>query len=168
MDLKEQMAAMEKRVARLEAVEGMRDTIVRYARAVDTKDWAEIDAIYTDDAVIDNQWRSETYAGKEAILNFFKRHRATFEFTRRISNVNERITVEGKNGVVITSALALIGYNGESYILLGDYEWHMRPENNMWRIFKFVIYSSMMMTLERGWGKEADRQPPPAPPLKRV
>lgn len=167
MDIQEKVATLEKRIQDLEAIEGIRNTIARYAWAVDRKDWAAIDSIFTDDVIIENKWRNETYNGKEAALNFFRRHRETFTFTHRISTGNEHVTVNEKTGVGITYCIAMIAYKGQSYMLGGCYEMHMRQENNMWRIAKFVNEVPLMATLEKGWGKESDWYPAP-PPLNEA
>jgi ketosteroid isomerase-like protein len=165
MDLQERMVSLEKRLRDLEAREAIREAIARYAWAADRQDWAEIEAIFADDAVIENMWRKETFRGKEEILNFFRRHRATFTFTHRMSTMNERILIHGETGLATTYTMALIAYNEESHIVAGTYEWHMRCVENQWRIVKFVIYASVMTTLEKGWGKDVERLPP-APALK--
>jgi ketosteroid isomerase-like protein len=165
MDIQGKVAALEKRIQDLEGIEGIRKTIASYAWAVDSEDWHAMDTIFTDDAIVENRWRGETYKGKEAVLNFFRRHRATFKFTHRISTGNEQITIDGKKGKGITYCIAMNAYNGESILLGGCYEWHMRHENNMWRIVKFVNAVPIMASLEKGWGKEEDWHTAP-PPLK--
>jgi ketosteroid isomerase-like protein len=167
MDIQEKVAALEKRIQELEAMEAIRNTIARYAWAVDKKDWTAMDAIFTDDAVVENKWRNETFRGKEAVLNFFRQHRATFTFTHRISTGNEQITVNGKSGLGITYCIAMIAYKDESYVIGGRYEWHMRYENNMWRIAKFVNEVPLMGSLEKGWGKEDAWHTAP-PPLNEA
>lgn len=163
MEIQEQLAALEKRIRELEAIEGIRDTIARYSWAVDNEDWAGIDAIYTDDAVIENKWRNTEFTGKKDIIKFWQQSRAKMKDSSRMSNLNERITLEGETGKAESYILAMYAYRGESRLALGVYRWQLRYENNMWRIFRMVIAPSLMTTLERGWGMETDRlvEPPP-------
>ena len=157
MNLEERVAYLEKEVRRLRAIDGIKDTIARYSWAVDTEDWAEFDAIYTDDIVIDRSWRNEYYTGKAVVLDFFKRHRQQVRFSNRMSNLNERITVDGDKAKAVSYALVMYTYNNESYIGWGNYEWHLRFENDMWRIFRQITRINVMTTLKRGWGMDTDR-----------
>jgi len=167
MDIQEKLAALEKRVQDLETTEAVRNTIAQYAWAVDRKDWAGLEAIFSDDIVVENKWRNESFKGKEAVFNFFRRHRETFTFTHRISDGNEHVTVNGNAGVGKTYCIAMIAYQGESYMLGGCYEMHVRQEGQNWRIFKFINEVPLMSTLKKGWGKETDWYPAP-PPLNEA
>jgi ketosteroid isomerase-like protein len=167
MDIQGKVAALEKRVQELEATEAIRNTIARYAWAVDKKDWTDMEAIFTDDAVVENKWRNETYKGKEAVLHFFRQHRETFTFTHRISTGNEQITVTGKTGLGVSYCISMLAFKGESYVLGGRYQWHMRFEHNTWRIAKFVNEVPLMGSLEKGWGQEEAWHTPP-PPLNEA
>ncbi len=157
MGLEGRVASLEKEVARLKAVEGIRDTIARFAWAVDTENWAELDAIYTDDVVIDRRWRGENYQGKQEVLDFFKRHRQQVRFSNRMSNLNERITVDGNTAHATSYFLVMYTYNRESYLGWGRYEWRLRREGDVWRVSKLANDMGVMTTLSRGWGMETDR-----------
>lgn len=157
MSLEDRVAILEKEINRLKAIDGIRDTIARYSWAVDAEDYGEIDAIYTDDIVIDRSWRDEYYAGKQAVLDFFHKHRAQVKFSNRMSNLNERITVDGDTAKANSYALVMYTYNGESYLGWGNYEWRLRHEKDMWRICRQTTRINVMTTLKRGWGMDSDR-----------
>lgn len=157
MDKDQRLAGLEKRLRDLEAREGIRDTIARYSYAVDREDWTEIDAIFADDAVVDRKWREEHYRGKQAVLGFFQRHRGQVKFSNRMSNLNERIKVDGDRATATTYALVMYTYNQQSYIGWGAYDWEFRFEKDMWRITREGITIAVMTTLSRGWGMETDR-----------
>ncbi len=157
MNTEERIAGLEKRVHDLEAREGIRETIARYSYAVDREDWAEIDAIFAEDAVIDRKWRDEVYKGKQAVLGFFQRHRAQVKFSNRMSNLNEIIKVDGDKAKATSYALVMYTYNKDSYIGWGAYEWEFRFEKNIWRITREGISIAVMTTLSRGWGMDTDR-----------
>lgn len=160
----DQVAALEKRVRDLEAIEGIRDTIARYSWAVDTEDWAGILEIFSEDSVIENRWRKKDYVGNKAILEFVQQHRARFKFTNRMSNLNERIKVAGDTATADSYALVMYTINGESRIGWGHYGWQLRKEKDLWRITRLSIDLSLMTTLQRGWGMETGRVLE-APPL---
>lgn len=168
MSTQDQVAALEKRVRDLEAIDGVRDTIARYSWAVDTEDWPGILDAFAEDAVIDNKWRKKEYIGNQAILTFFQQHRARFRFTNRMSNLNERIKVTGDTAKADSYALVMYTINGESRIGWGVYGWQFRREKTMWRITRLIIDLSLMTTLQRGWGMETGRvlEPPVLGPTK--
>ena len=157
MNLEERVASLEKEVQRLRAIDGIRDTVARYSWAVDTENWAEMGAICTEDVVIDRRWRGEYYQGKQAVLDFLKRHRQQVRFSNRMSNLNERITVDVNTAKASSYALVMYTYNNESYVGWGNYEWELRYENDMWRITKLTNRINVMTTLSRGWGMDTDR-----------
>lgn len=167
-DLEQRLAALKDRVRDLESIEGIRDVIARYSWAVDTEDAAALGAIFTDDATIWNKWRDQTYTGKQAILEFFRQHRAKFKFTNRMSNLNERISVHGDAGKAEAYHLVMYTHGGASYIGWGTYEWDFRLENGDWRIARMLIKQSMYSTLKNGWGMETGRliAPPDLEPAK--
>lgn len=167
MDLQKRIEALEKRLRDVEAIEGIRDTIARYCWALDNKDWVEIDAIFTDDAVIDHtKWRGTTFRGKEAILNFCKAHREkAMKFTNRHA-LNERISVEGNTAKGKAYHLVMYSQPNDSIIGWGHYEWEFRLENGKWRICKMVLLPNTYTTLQKGWPEEAWNRLPTPPPLQ--
>lgn len=156
-DLQRQLEQLQARVRDLEAVEAVRDVIARYSWAVDNEDDAELAAIFTEDASVWNKWRDQTYAGREAIIRFFHQHRATFKFTNRISNLNERIQVNGEAAIGQAYHLVMYTHAGDSYIGWGTYEWDFRLQGGSWRITKMLIKQVLYSTLDKGWGMETDR-----------
>jgi ketosteroid isomerase-like protein len=165
MDIQQKLENLEKRVQELEARESIKDAISAYSWAVDTENWALMEAIFTDNAVCENRWRGKEYIGKKAIVAFFQQHRKKFKFTNRLSNLNERITVSGKEGEAVSYFLVMYTLNGESTIGWGTYTWEARREDdNVWRISRLVLEPTLMSTLEKGWGMETGRVVE-APPL---
>lgn len=167
MDLQQEVTALAKRVRDLEAAESIRDTISRYCWALDNKDWAEIDAIFADDAVIDHtRWRGTTFRGKEAILNFCKAHREkAMKFTNRHA-LNNRIKVEGSHADVKSYHLVMYTHSDDSIIGWGHYEWEFRLENGVWRIAKMILLPGTYTTLDKGWPAEVWNRLPTPPPLE--
>jgi ketosteroid isomerase-like protein len=163
MNVEEQMIALMKRVENLEAIEKVRDVIAKYSWAVDTQNWGLLEAILTDDAVVQSKWRDIDYVGKQAVVTFFQQHRKTFKFTNRMSNLNELITIDENTAKATSYCLVMYTVNGESRIGWGTYGWHLRREDGFWRMDKLVIRIELMTTLEKGWGMESDRILPPPP-----
>ena len=164
MDLQQQVAALEKRVRDLEAREAIRDLTARYAWTIDTEDWAGFGAIYAEDAVIDHsKWRSTSYKGREAIVNFGKAHRDRMLNTNRMV-LNERISVNGDKANAEAYFLYMYNRDGDSWIGWGVYKWEFRNIKGAWLISRMTLLPNTITTLAKGWGMETDRLPV-APPL---
>ncbi len=164
MNDEERLTALEKRVFELEACEDIRDTIASYSWAVDTEDWKLTENIFTEDAVCENRWRGKNYIGNNAIVSFFRQHRAKFHFSNRMSNLNERIKVSGKTAAAKSYFLLMYTCNGQSIIGWGYYSWELRYENGAWKISRLVLEPTLVSTIQKGWGMETDRVLE-APPL---
>ena len=156
MDLQERLSALEQRLSELEAIEGIRDTIGRYARGVDYAQYEELASILTDDIIFQPGPWWEEQKGKEKALNVFREYRTTFQYPHRYI-VNERIRVDGNIGTCSAYWLVVHSYSGQSYIGWGTYDWVFRLEEGVWKIAKMVIDIQTMTSLEKGWGMEEGR-----------
>lgn len=163
MDLQERITALEQRLSDLEAIEGIRDTISRYAQAVDYAQYDELASILTDDIILrTNPWW-EDQKGKEKALNIFRNYRTTYQYPHRYI-ANERIHIDEKIGTYFAYWLVVHSHGGQSYIGWGTYDWMFRLEKGIWKIAKMVVNIQTMTSLEKGWGMEQDRVisfPPP-------
>ena len=156
MDLQERITALEKRLSDLEAMEGIRDTIGRYARAQDIGQDDEMAAIMTDDILLrPGSWWPEQ-KGKENALKTFRDYRASFQHRCRYS-MNEHIHIDGKTGTCTAYFLVVHSNGGQSYIGWGTYDWEFRLEEGTWKMAKMFITIDTMTSLEKGWGMEEGR-----------
>jgi len=168
MDLSERLTQVEQRLRVLEAREGIRETMSRYARGVDNDDVQELSAIFAEDAVLESRpWRSTPYMGKDSIVDFFHNtHRPVWLFPRR-HIVNEQISLEDTTGTAFSYWLAVLGHaqTRQSYVGWGTYDCQFRLEGGIWKITHMKINVLVWTTLERGWGMEEGRvlTPPPSP-----
>ena len=159
MEIQNQIELLESRLHDLEAKEGIRDTVGRYAKAVDYGHFAELDLIFTDDIVFSiGQWREEQM-GKKHALQFIRDYLATYQHPHRYI-ANECIHIDGEKGSYSSYFFVVQSYKGQSYIGWGIYDWLFRLEDGIWKIAKMVIDIKTMTTLEKGWGMEQDRVVP--------
>lgn len=156
MELEEKIKALENRLNELEAKEGIRDTISRYARAVDYSDFDDLESILTEDMVFDpGPWWPDQ-EGKENALKIWRDYCSTYQFPHRYIT-NQRIQVTGNVGTGSAYFFVTQSYKGESYIGWGTYEWSFRPENGVWKIARMAVDINTMTSLKEGWGMESDR-----------
>ena len=156
MDLQERIMALERRLSDFEAIEGIRDTIGRYARAIDYAQYDELASILTDDIILKPGPWFEEQKGKENAVNVFRNYRTTYQHPHRYI-MNERINIDGKTGTCSAYWMVVHSYDGQSYIGWGTYDWVFRLEEGVWKIAKMVIDIQTMTSLEKGWGMEHDR-----------
>jgi hypothetical protein len=149
-DLEIRLATLERRVASLEAMEGVRQTMSDYARALDERRPDLLDRIFTEDCHLVNiPWGADS-RGKAKLLRVFDNYWKRFANPRRYY-ANENITVDG-DGATAFSYWFVTQEDGErSVIGWGTYDWVFRREHGRWRISEFVIRVLTMTTLDRGW-----------------
>lgn len=163
MDLEERIEVLERRVNELEAIEGIRNTMSRYARAIDYEQYDVLESIIADDIVLQAKpWWKET-KGKEDALNTFRSYRTTYQFPHRYFT-NENIHIDGEFGKCLVYWLVFHSYNGKSYIGWGTIDWVFRLEGGIWKIARMAIDIQTMTSLDEGWGMEQERVIPFPPP----
>jgi ketosteroid isomerase-like protein len=164
-DVDTHLAALERRVASLEAMEGVRQTMSDYARALDERRPELLDRIFTEDChLVTVPWGADT-RGKAKLLRVFDSYWKRFGSPRRYS-ANESITVHGADTATVFSYWFVTQDDGDkSAIGWGTYDWQFRYENGMWRISEFIITVLTMTTLDRGWAVP-DKIMAPFPPPK--
>ena len=144
------VAALERRVAALEAREGVRQTMSDYARALDERRPELLDRIFTDDCrLLTVPWGADS-RGKARMLRIFERYWERFANPRRYY-ANESITVSDRAATAFTYWLVTQDDGDRSAIGWGTYDWTFRLEAGTWRISELVITILTMTTLDRGW-----------------
>jgi len=156
MNLEERITALERRLADLEAAEGIRATIARYAETLDYEQFDELAAIMTEDVILKPGAWFEEQKGKENAMNIFRDYRTTFQYPHRYV-ANERFEIEGDTGKGSSYFLVVHSHGGGSYIGWGTYDWVFRLEEGVWKIAKMIIDIQVMTSLDKGWGMEKDR-----------
>ena len=152
--LEERLAHLERRVAALEAVEGVRHTLSDYARALDERRPELLDRIFADDChLVTIPWGADT-RGKARMRRAFDRYWARFANPRRYY-ANEAITVDGDRATAFTYWLVTQDDGDRSAIGWGTYDWVFRLEDGTWKIAELVIRVLTMTTLDRGWAVAA-------------
>lgn len=158
------VAALERRVATLEAREGVRQTMSDYARALDERRPELLDRIFTDDChLLTIPWGADS-RGKARMLRVFERYWARFANPRRYY-ANESISVKGGTATAFAYWLVTQDDGDRSALGWGTYDWAFRREAGAWRITELVITILTMTTLDRGWNVP-DRIMSPFPPRR--
>lgn len=152
MTIEERLKVLENEVARLRGAEGVRTTLSRYARAVDTKDRPALAALFTADAVIRVEPWGVEGQGREDVLAFFDDYFARFDHPRRYC-ANAEIVVEASQATAFTYWLVTQVREGKSIIGWGTYDWAFRQEGAEWRIALEVVKIHTMTTLDQGWAE---------------
>jgi SnoaL-like domain len=140
-----------RRIERLEAAEGVRDLVARYARVIDGTDLAgEFSSIFTADAVL---YSNGEYTGRTAIFEYYESVLSQVTFSRH-HILNSAITVEAVDRARHRGAfLAMLGRGGQSIVVFGDYDdLAVRGSDGLWR---FAIKGNQTIgstTLASGWG----------------
>jgi len=161
--LEARVAELERRLAALEAMEGVRTTLSDYARALDERRPDLLASIFTEDChLVTVPWGADS-RGKGRMLRVFERYWARFSNPRRYY-ANEAIWVDGGAATAFSYWLVTQEDGERSIIGWGTYDWAFRLENGAWRISELIIRVLVMTPLERGWaGPERVMSPFPPP-----
>lgn len=161
-DVEARLAALERRVASLEAMEGVRQTLSDYARALDERRPDLLARIFTDDChLLTIPWGADS-RGKARMLRVFERYWQRFANPRRYY-ANEAITVDGETATAFSYWFVTQDDGDRSVIGWGTYDWAFRREDGYWKIGELVIKVLTMTPIDRGWAVP-DRIMSPFPP----
>lgn len=124
--------------------EAVANVIKRYARAIDTKDWALLETVFTEDLEAD--FRSfggrEVQHGRDTWIGIVKGTIAGFDATQHLTG-NHVAEVDGDRATLnayIIAAHWLHESRGDSeYTVGGDYDIELRREADGWRIRKYTL-----------------------------
>ena len=127
-DVDTRLAALESRVASLEAAEGVRHAMSDYARALDERRPDLLARTFTDDChVVTNPWGGDT-RGNGKMLRMFERYWQRFANPRRYY-ANEAITADGTTATAFSYWFVTQEDADRSVIGWGTYDWAFRRDN---------------------------------------
>jgi ketosteroid isomerase-like protein len=165
-DLAVRLLALERRVASLEAMEGVRQTLSDYARALDERRPDLLQRIFTDDChLATSPWGADS-RGNARMLRVFERYWQRFANPRRYY-ANESIAVDGEAATAFSYWFVTQDDGDRSIIGWGTYDWAFRREGDYWKINELLIKVLTMTPLDRGWAVP-DRIMSPFPPRERA
>ncbi|GIX47605.1 MAG: hypothetical protein KatS3mg131_1816 [Candidatus Tectimicrobiota bacterium] len=158
MSLDARLAALERELARLKARQEIWHTITRYARGIDEHRPQELEAIFTEDAVLQTHpWNPRPLVGKALVLKAFRNYQRAFHNPRRFIT-NEQIEVRDDGTATgYANWFVVQASEGQSYCGWGSYDWEFRYQDGQWKISKMVVTVDCMTTLERGWAMLQER-----------
>ena len=161
-DVESRLARLEERLAVLEGMEGVRQTLSDYARAIDERRPALLEEIFTEDChFVTIPWGADS-RGRARLIRVFERYWARFGNPRRYY-ANESIRVDGAAATAFSYWFVTQDDGDRSAIGWGTYDWAFRLEQGRWRASELVINVLTMTTLDRGWAIP-DRIMSPFPP----
>lgn len=140
--MQDHSADLAARVARLEAVEGVRRTLSDYVIALDSGQLEALDDLFTEDAVFEMVGLGPldgTFHGRQAIIrDFYGRLRPADDpgasFGSGHYATNQRVDVAGDEATSIAYFVEVVGWSGDRASLLGGlYQHRLRREGERWR-----------------------------------
>jgi len=148
--LETRLAALEGRVAALEAVEGVRRTLCLYARGLDERRLDLLEAVFAEDCHLrTTPWGADA-RGRDRVFRTFERYWARFANPRRYY-ANEDIRVAGESATAFSYWFVTQEDGDRSVIGWGTYDWAFRLEADGWKVTALAVTVLAMTSLDRGW-----------------
>jgi hypothetical protein len=148
---------LEARLARLEAIESIRELKTRYADVCDTGyDPVRMRPFFTDDAVWDGGPRFGRYEGVDAICEFFAGISSTIVWALHymVAPVVE-VAVDGRTAsgswYLLEPCTIATGSGPSAMLITGRYADRYRLEAAGWRFSEVVLDCQMLSPLDEGW-----------------
>lgn len=143
------MSEMEQRIARLEALEAIRDLDARYCRALDDGDWDTLVSLFTDDGEFVGLSRAR---GPAALRTFFAglADAGLTAFWHHVTNLE--ITLDGPDAARARSFLwQPCVQDGVPHIAAGRYLDTLRRVDGTWRYTTKQVTFDYFVPLTDGW-----------------
>lgn len=145
--LEERLAALERRLARLEDERAIVASLYRYAHAIDYGDEATWVDCFTEDGAFDMRSRPDfdvpgrRYEGRAALAAFIKTHTRAPEVYHKHVVVQPQITLDGDIARVRSFLFRLDESGGAPYVLVfGRYlDTMVRGQDDWWRFRERVV-----------------------------
>jgi uncharacterized protein (TIGR02246 family) len=155
------MTDLEKRVARLEAREQIRDLVADYSMACDDRDLPTLGRLFTEDGVFGHADGSVNNQGRDAILSFYRARLGEMGPTYHYGH-NHRLEFEDDDharGIVLSHAE--LDFGGGTYYAGMRYYDRYRCTDGVWqfteRQLKFVFFMPLADFVAGGLG-DSDRK----------
>jgi len=146
-------------------VESMVAVLVRYARAVDTRDWELLRTCFTDDATCDDgdlgSWR-----GADELLGFLDEAHAGMGPTQHLLS-NFQVDIDGDRAQAITDVHAitvLASHPDDGFDTVGVSEDQLRRGADGWRIAERTLRTTRMVASPSLTPRPRQNDPPEASP----
>ena len=146
-------SSLEARIALLEAREGVRDLLARYARMVDAADVIALRELFAADATWVSPGRAEV-SGLEEIAGYYENWFASpYRGTRHhIANTAIEVDAGADRATATSYYLELAAYDDLSIIGFGNYrDLCGRGEGGRWRILHKEVEVLGLARLDEGW-----------------
>lgn len=145
------MSEIEQRIARLEALEAIRDLDARYCRALDDSDWDTLVSLFTDDGEFIGLSRARGHAELRTFFAGLAGAGLT-AFWHHVSNLE--ITLDGTD---LAGARSLLWQpcvqDGVPNIAAGRYTDTLRRVDGIWRYATKQVSFDYFVPLTEGWDR---------------
>lgn len=129
------------------------DLLARYARAVDTKDWALWRTVFTEDAHLDYRSAGGPIGGREEVGTWLEEALAAFPMTQHLIT-NVEVQVEGDTAharALFFNPMTFPGHD-EPSSCGGSYEHDLVRTPDGWRSVKLVETNAWFLNAPKGVG----------------
>jgi ketosteroid isomerase-like protein len=155
--------ALADRVARLEAIEEIRELVARYGMAVDDRDVDGLADMFTSDAKFGLADGMVANQGRQAVIDFYTERMAAFGATYHYphSHVIEFDADDPGHATGMVNAHAELGLDGRTLVTALRYFDEYRVEDGRWRFVEravAMIYYMDMADLADGGLCDSDRK----------
>ncbi len=158
MNLETRLATLEQQQTLIQARQDLWQTIARYARGIDEQREEDLAEILTDDVVLQTQpWTQRPLVGKALALKALRNYRRAFQCPRHFITNHQLAINDDGTATGYATWLVVQSREEQSYCGWGSYEWAFRYDAGLWKISRMLIVLDCMTTLERGWGRLAER-----------
>lgn len=139
------------RIARLEAIEAVREVIARYCRVIDElRDLVALAELLAPEVVLRNP---DAHIGREAVLAYYESFFNSGVGLSRHHPVNTTITLETPDRAAVSSYFfVMIGREGRSHVGWGNYADVLEHSAEGWRYVEKVNDVLGLAPLDEGWG----------------
>ena len=158
-----EIEGLSERVARLEALEGIRELVARYGMAVDDRDVSGLADMFTSDAKFGQADGTVANQGRQAVIDFYTERMAAFGATYHYphSHVIEFDADRPGCATGMVNAHAELALDGRTLVTALRYIDEYRVEDGRWRFVErkvAMIYYMDMAELVDGGLTDSDRK----------
>ena len=151
----ERIAALERRLGRLEDKDAIRALRDSYHSCINDGRYEAIADLFTDDAVVELGYLAR-YEGRAAVDAGFRGMGARERFFIKQFIHSHRIEVDGDTGTGVSYLEARYGRYGVSYLVSGRYDDRYRRVGGVWRFSEMV--ANLYYTVPAGVGWMGDEK----------
>jgi ketosteroid isomerase-like protein len=145
----DQLAALEKRVRRLEDIEAIRTLRMRYHYFINEGMFDRMPELFTADAVVDFGYIAKA-EGRDEIAEMYLKIPRNAQLVKQFIH-NHMVEVDGDRGTGVSYLDARYAQNGESLIVATKFDEVYARTAEGWRIARMEIEMYFSVPITQGW-----------------